>query len=75
METEAEKEWSKEEDMEDLPAEGEEMEEGEETDTAEFTSDGKYKCKVCGRVFDTLEEHDDHHRRMHERETEEQMPL
>jgi transposase-like protein len=31
----------------------------------EVTSDGKYRCRDCGMLFDTLEEHDDHHRSVH----------
>jgi hypothetical protein len=29
------------------------------------TSDGKYQCRYCGLIFETLEEHDAHHRQVH----------
>jgi len=32
---------------------------------AEQTSLGKYRCRDCGMLFDTLEEHYIHYRRMH----------
>ncbi len=35
-------------------------------DVAERTATGKYRCRDCGLLFDTLEEHDLHHRRVHE---------
>jgi len=28
-------------------------------------SAGKYRCRYCGMLFDTLEEHDDHYHRVH----------
>lgn len=31
----------------------------------EVTADGKYRCRDCGMLFDTLEAHDEHHRRVH----------
>lgn len=34
-------------------------------DVAERTSGGKYRCRDCGKVFDTLEAHDKHHREVH----------
>ena len=34
-------------------------------DTAEITASGKYRCRDCGMLFETLEEHDVHHRRVH----------
>lgn len=34
-------------------------------DYIEKTSNGRYRCRVCGVVFDTLEEHDLHYRQMH----------
>ena len=33
--------------------------------SAEMTLEGKYRCRECGQVFNTLEEHDDHHRKVH----------
>ncbi len=36
-------------------------------DEAEVTSNGRYRCRDCGMLFDTLEEHDVHHRNMHGR--------
>ena len=36
-------------------------------DAAEKTVTGKYRCRECGMLFDTLEEHDLHHRIIHER--------
>ena len=32
---------------------------------AQATADGKYQCRYCGLVFDTLEAHDAHHRQVH----------
>jgi hypothetical protein len=34
-------------------------------DTAEATTGGKYRCRDCGKLFDTLEEHDRHRREIH----------
>ena len=34
-------------------------------DSAQPTGDGKYQCRYCGLIFNTLEEHDAHHRRVH----------
>jgi hypothetical protein len=34
-------------------------------DYYEKTPGGRYRCRVCGILFDTLEEHDLHYRRMH----------
>lgn len=34
-------------------------------DAAERTAKGQYRCRDCGMLFDTLEEHDLHHRRVH----------
>jgi hypothetical protein len=34
-------------------------------DAAERTTNGKYRCRDCGMLFDTLEEHDLHHRMVH----------
>lgn len=34
-------------------------------DYAEKTPGGRYRCRECGMLFDTLEEHDLHFRRMH----------
>ena len=34
-------------------------------DAAEVTTTGKYRCRDCGMLFDTLEEHDEHHREVH----------
>ena len=28
----------------------------------EITSEGKYSCRDCGMLFDTLKAHDEHHR-------------
>ncbi len=36
-------------------------------DAAEVTADGKYRCRDCGMLFDTLEAHDAHHRTVHSR--------
>ncbi len=33
--------------------------------SAELTSEGKYRCRDCGMLFETLEEHDLHCRRVH----------
>lgn len=38
---------------------------GEVGSLFEFTLEGKYRCRQCGRVFDTLEEHDRHLRVTH----------
>jgi hypothetical protein len=32
---------------------------------AEATADGKYQCRYCGRIFETLEAHEQHHRKVH----------
>jgi rubrerythrin len=37
-------------------------------DAAERTASGKYRCRDCGILFDTLEAHDLHRRRVHGRE-------
>jgi hypothetical protein len=37
----------------------------ESESSAEVTTEGKYRCRECGRVFDTLEAHDDHYRYAH----------
>ena len=34
-------------------------------DAAEVTANGKYRCRDCGMLFDTLEEHDAHYRTVH----------
>ncbi len=34
-------------------------------DAAERTINGNYRCRDCGRLFDTLEQHDLHHRKVH----------
>jgi hypothetical protein len=34
-------------------------------DYAEKAPGGRYRCRECGMLFDTLEEHDLHYRRMH----------
>ncbi len=34
-------------------------------DAAQRTTAGKYRCRDCGMIFDTLEEHDLHHRTVH----------
>lgn len=36
-------------------------------DAAEVTANGKYRCRDCGMLFDTLEAHDEHHRTVHDR--------
>ncbi len=33
--------------------------------SAQPTVDGKYQCRYCGLIFNTLEEHDAHHRQVH----------
>lgn len=33
-------------------------------DTVEVTTNGKYRWRDCGLLFDTLAEHDAHHRRV-----------
>ena len=32
---------------------------------AEMTTNGKYRCRDCGMLFETLKEHNEHHRQMH----------
>jgi len=39
--------------------------EEEGSGSAQTTSDGKYRCRTCGQVFDSLEAHDEHRRKMH----------
>lgn len=34
-------------------------------DRVQTTASGKYRCRDCGKLFDTLEEHDAHHRKVH----------
>ncbi len=34
-------------------------------DDAEKATGGRYRCRECGMLFDTLEEHDLHYRRLH----------
>ncbi len=38
-------------------------------EAAEVTAQGKYRCRDCGMLFDTLEEHDLHHRKIHSQES------
>jgi len=38
----------------------------ESESSAEMTLEGKYRCRQCGKVFNTIEEHDTHHRVVHE---------
>jgi hypothetical protein len=40
--------------------------EAESGSSAEVTLEGKYRCRQCGKIFDSLEEHDDHIRRRHD---------
>jgi hypothetical protein len=37
----------------------------ESESSAEMTLEGKYRCRQCGQVFNTIEGHDDHHRKVH----------
>ncbi len=37
-------------------------------DTANPDPTGKYRCRDCGKLFDTLEEHDRHRREEHRQE-------
>jgi hypothetical protein len=37
---------------------------------AQPTMDGKYHCRYCGLIFNTLEEHDIHHRQVHGQHSE-----
>ena len=41
------------------------FDEDEEPLDYEVTASGKYRCRDCGMLFETLEEHDDHHRAAH----------
>jgi tRNA(Ile2) C34 agmatinyltransferase TiaS len=36
-------------------------------DSTEATANSKYRCRECGMLFDTLDEHDEHHRTVHSR--------
>jgi len=36
----------------------------EQSLTAEVTSEGRHKCRTCGQVFNSLEEHNEHRRKM-----------
>jgi hypothetical protein len=38
----------------------------ESESSAEITLEGKYRCRQCGRIFDTMEAHDDHRRKTHD---------
>lgn len=52
--------------MSDEEREDEASEYGIESESsAEMTLEGKYRCRRCGQVFNTIEEHDDHHRKVH----------
>ncbi|MCW3999450.1 MAG: hypothetical protein NWE93_04355 [Candidatus Bathyarchaeota archaeon] len=35
------------------------------TDASQAFDSNHYRCRDCGLLFDTLEEHDRHHRRVH----------
>jgi len=37
----------------------------ESGDAAEVTANGKYRCRDCGMLFDTLKEYDEHHCMVH----------
>jgi len=39
----------------------------ESESSAEITLEGKYRCRQCGKVFNSIEEHDDHKRKVHDR--------
>ncbi|MGD0994884.1 MAG: hypothetical protein ABR909_05090 [Candidatus Bathyarchaeia archaeon] len=41
-----------------------EMPDHEKAD-AEVTANGKYRCRYCGMLFETLEAHDKHYRKVH----------
>lgn len=38
----------------------------ESESSAEITLEGRYRCRQCGKVFNSLEEHDDHRRKVHD---------
>lgn len=59
---------------EGMTGEGMKDQETNASTTAEVTAEGKYKCRTCGQVFDTLGAHNEHHRKMHE-QTSEQIPV
>ena len=40
----------------------------DEDDAAEMTPNGKYRCRDCGMLFETLKEHNEHHRKTHGQE-------
>ena len=69
LEKEPEEKWPR-EDEANLHSEAENVAnwvqtEEEGSTSAQTTSDGKYRCRTCGQVFDSLEAHDEHRRRMH----------
>jgi hypothetical protein len=69
LEKEPEEKWPR-EDEANLHSEAEDaanwvQTEVEESGSAQTTSDGKYRCRTCGQVFDSLEAHDEHRRKMH----------
>jgi rubrerythrin len=33
--------------------------------TAEITTNGKYRCRDCGMLFETLKDHNEHYRKTH----------
>ena len=52
--------------MSDEERENEDLPYGIESESsAEMTLEGKYKCRMCGKIFDTLEAHDVHYRKVH----------
>jgi hypothetical protein len=69
LEKEPEEKWPREGEA-NLHSEAKDVEnwvqtEEEGSGTAQTTSDGKYKCRTCGQVFDSLEAHNEHRRKMH----------
>lgn len=40
--------------------------EAESGSSAEVTLEGKYRCRQCGKTFNTPEEHDQHIRKRHD---------
>ena len=69
LEKQPEEKWPREGEAK-LHSEAEDVEnlvqaEEEGSGSAQTTFDGKYRCRTCGQVFDSLEAHNEHRRKMH----------
>ena len=69
LEKEPEEKWPRENEA-NLHSESEDVAslpqtEEEEAGATQTTFEGKYRCRTCGQVFDSLEAHNKHRRKMH----------